>query len=281
MRLTLIGLAGLLAMGTFGWAQPNDLPATPPKGSANLNGEWEITAAIDNGEALSRELIHERIASGKITLNGPKISFEQADGTQKTILFIADPNANPATIDLSGDNSIRGIYLLSGETMMICLSAPNVGVRPTEFAAREGSHNLLMTLKKLPAGGQAVAVKKEEIASVGPAADKFDDETLRKMLIGTWGFQDKDRIQYNTLNPDGTFSSTWESKRVFRQIFDGDNRTSGKWHVDKGVAVFTVTASTEKSLRGQILSFRINSITDRNIIFIDSQGSVRQEWKVR
>jgi hypothetical protein len=101
------------------------------------------------------------------------------------------------------------------------------------------------------------------------------------MLVGTWGHQDADSIHYITLNPDGSSSATMTWKDSFKQMFHKDVRSSGSWKVQDGVIVVSIATSTDKERRGQIGSFRVRSITSSELVAVDHNGQVRQEWKAQ
>jgi hypothetical protein len=62
-------------------------------------------------------------------------------------------------------------------------------------------------------------------------------------------------------------------------MFHQGLRSSGTWKVQDGVAVLNITTSTDKERRGQVGSFRIRSITPSELVAVDHNGQVRQEWK--
>ena len=100
------------------------------------------------------------------------------------------------------------------------------------------------------------------------------------MLVGTWGHQDAESIHYMTLN-DGTVNATMTWKDQFKQLFHQDVRSSGTWQVQDGVVTITINTSTDNERRGQTGSFRVRSITGSELVAVDYNGEVRQEWKRR
>ena len=85
--------------------------------------------------------------------------------------------------------------MASKDAVLLCLSSRDQG-RPTTFASQPGSGNLLVTLRRSTGGGSPLPAP--------PSAPSYEDEQLRRMLVGTWGHQDTDSIHYITLNKDGT-----------------------------------------------------------------------------
>jgi uncharacterized protein (TIGR03067 family) len=266
-------LLGLLAFFSFSGGQPE----TKNDKATSLDGVWQISAMIDDGEVLTPKLINERmVKDGQLTISGQSISFSKpGTGLKKELLFITNPKAQPATIDLGGSDKTSGlgIYAQSGDTLMVCLGGPGNASRPTDFSSRDGGNHLLMTLKRLPAAQPATK----------PAAvvTTHAPEDLAKKLVGTWGHQDSDVIEYITFNPDGTFSVVKNWKRVFKKIFDNQDRSSGTWKVKGETVIMSVTASTENDVQGQVYSYRINTISPTDVVYFDQQGNVRREWRVR
>ena len=64
-----------------------------------------------------------------------------------------------------------------------------------------------------------------------PSVPTYEDEQLRRMLVGTWGHQDTDSIHYITLGGDGSMRATMQWKDQFKQMFHQDVRSSGTWKV--------------------------------------------------
>jgi hypothetical protein len=132
-----------------------------------------------------------------------------------------------------------------------------------------------MTLKRLPAAQPATKPAAATTTTVHAPED------LTKKLVGTWGHQDSNVIEYITFNADGTFSVVKNWKRVFKKIFDNQDRSSGTWKVKGETVIMSVTASTENDVQGQVYSYRINTISATDVVYFDQQGNVRREWRVR
>jgi uncharacterized protein (TIGR03067 family) len=245
-----------------------------------LQGTWEITALVDDGQVVSEELLKTRYAqNARFTVKGQSINF-LAPGTlqTRTILFVLDDKASPKTIDLPGAEKTggKGIYLLADDVLMMCLAEPEAKQRPTEFSAKKGSPYLLMTLKRVKTTDEPEATQPKEAT---PAPIKDDD--MRKVLIGTWGHQDDDWIRMFTLNGDGTFSSTGSFKKKLGKLFHPDVRSSGTWKLQDGIVICTVTASTDRDLRNQVFSYRVRSISANDLVAVDQFGNLRREWRAR
>src|SRR5262249_815633 len=152
---------------------------------------------------------------------------------------------------------------------------------PTEFSAKAGSPNLLITLKRVKAATPAAVAVPVPLQPAQPAPVKLKDDDLRKLLVGTWGHQDDDWLTYFTVNGDGTFTSIRNYKKKFGKLFHEDIRSSGTWKLTDGMMYATITGSSDSELRGQIYSFRVRTISPTEVIYVDQFGRLRREWKVR
>jgi hypothetical protein len=48
-----------------------------------------------------------------------------------------------------------------------------------------------------------------------------------------------------------------------------------------GVVIVKIDTSTDKERRGQVHSFRVRSINASELVAVDANGQVRQEWKAQ
>lgn len=240
----------------------------------SLDGTWDITTVIDNGRVVdANEVRRNYAADGRIVIRGPQVEMVVPSTFQtKRLPFVVDTTQSPMTFDLAGAEKTggRGILMASKDTLLLCLSGRNQG-RPTSFASNPGSGILLVTLRRATGN----------LAPTGqsPSAPSYKDDTLRGMLIGTWGHQDDDSIHYLTFNGDGTVNATNTWKDQFKQLFHQDVRSSGTWQVQDGVVTIKITNSTDGERRNQSGSFRVRSITGSELVAVDYDGQVRQEWK--
>ena len=242
----------------------------------SLDGTWEITAVIDDGRVVEpTEVLLNYAADGRVVIRGQTVELVVPMTFQrKQLPFMVDDSKSPMTFDLAGAQKTggRGIFVASRDTLVLCLSSRDKG-RPNSFASLPGSGNLFVTLKRSTGGGSL------PIPGQPPGVPTYEDEQLRRMLVGTWGHQDAESIHYITLGGDGNMRATMQWKDQFKQLFHQDVRSSGTWEVRDGMVVVNITTSTDKERRGQLGSFRVRSINASELVAVDYNGQVRQEWK--
>jgi uncharacterized protein (TIGR03067 family) len=113
----------------------------------SLQGEWTLASGERDGEKFPDEFVK----SLKRTVQGNK-SVVTRDGqslAESTVTL--DPTKKPKAIDIKlagGDEMIKGIYELEGDTFKICYAMPGSD-RPKEFATKEGSGLTLGVWKKV------------------------------------------------------------------------------------------------------------------------------------
>jgi uncharacterized protein (TIGR03067 family) len=241
----------------------------------SLDGTWEITAVIDNGRVIEpTEVMMNYAADGRVVIRGQQVELVVPMTYQrKRLPFLVDGSKSPMTFDLAGAEKTggRGIFMAGKDAVLLCLSSRDQG-RPNSFASLPGSGNLLVTLRRATTNPNTPFPQQPNIPS-------YEDEQLRRMLVGTWGHQDAESIHYITLGADGTVNWTMTWKDQFKQLFHQDVRSTGTWQVQDGVVTMTMTQSTDKERRGQTGSFRVRSINGSELTAVDYTGQVRQEWK--
>jgi uncharacterized protein (TIGR03067 family) len=251
----------------------------PPAAAQSLDGTWEITAVIDDGRVVEpANVMLNYAANGRVVISGQQVMLiTPMTFQQKRLPFVVDDTKSPMTFELAGSDKTggRGIFVASKDSLVLCLAGRDKG-RPTTFASLSGSGNLLVTLKRISndTSGNPLPGQPPQ-----PGPPSFEDQQLRSMLMGTWGHQDADAIHYITLNPDGSMSATMTWKDNFKKMFHQDVRSSGTWKVQSGVVIVNIAESTDRERRGQVGSFRVRSINNSELIAVDHNGQVRQEWK--
>lgn len=263
------------------------LPAADADDIKPLQGKWKVAAVFEDGQAMAeKDIATQMFADGTITIDGPLISFLAAGAFDpKKVAFTVDAKAEPKAIDLVGSKKTggKGIYMVSGDSLMVCLPGTANGARPKDFGAGKGTGDVLLVFQRARANDKPETNPRPNPPKAVPhlpPAPKSEDE-MRKAIVGTWGHQSDESVNYYTLNGDGTFSATLEWKKGLKQAFQDNVRSSGTWKLENGVIVATVTASTEAQMRNQIYSWRITNLGTHDLIAVDGQGRTRHEWKVR
>jgi uncharacterized protein (TIGR03067 family) len=269
----------LTALGTVGFLNCSPtIGQTPTPPLATLDGSWELVAMVEDGRIISNEMARTTfINDGRIAISGSLIRFARPGGQDRMVSFVTNSSANPKTLDLAGTDRVgsRGIYLLDGDNLVVCLKESHVEGRPATFSASAGSDSVLLTFRRV---GAAPPMPPPPAPVVRPA---YNEQEFRRALIGRWGHQNDQVVKYITVNNDGTFSEVTRFKKGFKKLFDDEERSSGTWKLEGGNVVYTVTASTDRAKQGQIHSLRVVSVGPGEVIYIDNEtGGRRVEWKL-
>jgi uncharacterized protein (TIGR03067 family) len=252
-------------------------PAAPD----TIEGVWELVSVIEGGKLMPVESVKQTtIKDARLTIRGNLINFTTPNGSSRVVAFVSNPKASPRTIDLAGATAVggKGIYQRDGDNLLICMPGADTDPRPTEFASPTGRGDVLMTFRK----AAAPAVLGAPQPPPPPPPVKTTDADTKAALVGTWGHQTDDRIIRLTLNSDGSFATLLNWKKGFKKVFDSEDRTSGTWQVRDGVVVMTTTAAPERAQVGQVMSYRVVSVTAGEVIYVNNQtGERRIEWKLR
>lgn len=268
--------ATLIALAMLGTPTIGQTPAAP---QGSLDGNWELVAMVEDGKIIPMDTAKARlIKDGRLAINGSLVRFTRPSGEDRVLSFVTNPTANPRTIDLAGTDRIgsRGIYLIDGTSLIICLKESPADARPTTFSASAGTDSVLLTLRRV---GTAPSIT----PAPSPVATRpaYNEQEFRRALIGRWGHQNDDVVRYITVNVDGTFSELTRFKKGFKKLFDDEERSSGTWKLEGGNVVYTITASTDRSKQGQIHSLRIVSVGPGEVIYVENEtGFRRVEWKL-
>ncbi len=137
--VVILGLAMLTATSVPG--QDEKKPAK--KDEDRIRGTWMMVSGKKGGENAPDEIVEKM-----------RLTFKK-DGQFKAVLpdkeiegtYTIDPGKKPRQIDISHDGkTMEGIYAFEGKELKLCIGEP--GQRPAEFASPEGSHIMLMVLKR-------------------------------------------------------------------------------------------------------------------------------------
>ena len=124
-----------------------------------IQGTWKVIKAEMQGQEVPEDDIQKGF--GTMTIKGNKVTTEKPGGAAIESKITIDPTQTPKTIDLVPQDgpdtekgkTFRGIYKRNGDTLVFCMSGPDME-RPKEFKTEAGTMVMLITLKReAPAGG--------------------------------------------------------------------------------------------------------------------------------
>jgi uncharacterized protein (TIGR03067 family) len=139
-RRSLILLAAVVAVAAEG---KDDVNARDLKA---LQGSWQMKKGVHGGT----EATAAQAARIKLVISGKTFDFLLADGSSvDKAAFDLDAGQRPARIDLKkGDKTAKGIYLLDGDTLKLCVGRPGTE-RPREFASPAGSPTVFTVYQRV------------------------------------------------------------------------------------------------------------------------------------
>jgi uncharacterized protein (TIGR03067 family) len=117
----------------------------------HLQGTWKVIAAEGNGEAAPPKEIEEM----EIIFKGDSIQVREGNTVQERFTYKLDIDKTPRAIDFTftegkkKGRTDRGIYLLEGDNLKICIQENKDKPRPKEFTTRAGTDLSLVVLRRL------------------------------------------------------------------------------------------------------------------------------------
>ena len=162
------------------------------KEADQLQGSWTMYAITRNGEEVPEEFLF----TGKLLIKGDtyKVSLNE-QGTTAT--FKLDGDKTPKQIDLTYTDgaqkgmTVKGIYVLDGETLKVCRGlTPETG-RPTKFAAPTDSGLISAVWKRAKVVGDKKDVEAPAPTPSKPVAKPMPAAVAAelKRFEGTWVFE--------------------------------------------------------------------------------------------
>jgi uncharacterized protein (TIGR03067 family) len=137
MKKVLLGVGVVLLLGAA-------TRADVKKDTDKLQGKWVLKSAERGGKPV--DLDKEEHVPKSITFKDGKVTIETQKGEQKGSFKIGRAE-KLGTLDLTHDEKkeqvIKGIYRLEGDTLTVCVNEGKLSDRPTEFGAKEGSHQVV------------------------------------------------------------------------------------------------------------------------------------------
>jgi uncharacterized protein (TIGR03067 family) len=147
--LRVITKAQFLIIAAIGVSLAVDTPPDPAskKDLDGLQGSWKLVSAMRDGEALPKDKAKKTtIVIKDDTFLFPDLA-EYATSKEGTIKL--DATTKPKQMDATSTEKevMLGIYELDGDRYKVCF-APTGKPRPSEFASKPGSGNLLQVWKR-------------------------------------------------------------------------------------------------------------------------------------
>jgi uncharacterized protein (TIGR03067 family) len=125
-------------------AAPADKDDPSAKDLKGLQGTWQMEKGVRGGA----EAPADQVAKMKLVVSGNNFSLGDSSRADKAVVEL-DASNTPASIDLKrGERTVKGIYLLEGDTLKLCLGRPGTD-RPKEFVSKAGSETALMVFKRV------------------------------------------------------------------------------------------------------------------------------------
>ena len=140
--------AQFLIIASISVSLGSDNPQDPAskKDLNGLQGTWKLVSAMKDGEALPED----KVKNTSIVIKDDTFVFpESAEyATSKEGTIKLDATKKPKHMDATDREKVMlGIYKLDGDRYKVCF-APTGKPRPSEFASKPGSGNLLQVWKR-------------------------------------------------------------------------------------------------------------------------------------
>jgi uncharacterized protein (TIGR03067 family) len=121
------------------------------KDQDSLQGTWVLKSIERGGKEVNID--QDEHIPRTITFKGNQVSLAHKQGEHKGT-FQLGQDGKMGTIDLTPDDPqhkdrpLRALYRVEGDTLTICVNEAKNGDRPKEFAAKEGSHQAVITFTR-------------------------------------------------------------------------------------------------------------------------------------
>lgn len=116
----------------------------------NLQGTWRVIAAEAKGEIAPQKEIEEM----EIIFTGDAIVVREGTKVQERFAYKLDVTKSPKAIDFTftegkkKGRTDRGIYLLDGNNLKICIQEDKDAPRPRDFVTRAGTELSLVIMRR-------------------------------------------------------------------------------------------------------------------------------------
>ncbi len=271
------------------------------KGYGELKGNWQAVELVDNGRVIPSEAIPGWLPSGgRIEVIDNSIVFTSPkDGQRYARVFSIDATTYPRQLNVidGGKISGQGIYRLDNGKLVVCLSPPNAGPRPTDFSAREGSQRTMIVFAQADSKSNISSTSAQTVSASSvlnlPAppsnpplqagARPLTDAQIGNLLPGTWSCNDAYGGFFLRLDKNGGYSTYRESVETsaFQKIFRQLPLSGGTWRLKNGQVVLQCTSAVYVDRIYKSFPFTIRSVSATNLEFVDYAGNVGKAVKTR
>jgi uncharacterized protein (TIGR03067 family) len=154
-------VGGVAILLTLGFASAGDKPAREvahEKERKKLQGAWKVVSLVIRGE----EEADERVKAIRFVFKDGVVKSELLKDFAETGFMSVrlDVTTTPKIFDMvdwekdfkDAEEVLEGVYLIDGDTLKLCFTLqgerPAKGNRPLVFESKEGSNNVLITLRR-------------------------------------------------------------------------------------------------------------------------------------
>ena len=113
------------------------------KDESKLQGTWVVVSAQREGKP------YRDVKDAKLIFKDNMLIIRRPRDEDAKSTYRVDATKTPRTIDLTEDGRVsKGIYLLQGDVLKLCISAFSSKKRPDKFSAEKGEGTALIELKR-------------------------------------------------------------------------------------------------------------------------------------
>jgi RNA polymerase sigma factor (sigma-70 family) len=112
-----------------------------------IQGTWVAVAVEEGGKKIPEDEVKDK--NFEMVFAGDKVTLP-IKGESKEAGYKLDSTRKPKQIDLivSKTETAEGIYELNGDKLVLCITKPDHGDRPTKFDSADGRERILIVLKR-------------------------------------------------------------------------------------------------------------------------------------
>jgi RNA polymerase sigma-70 factor (ECF subfamily) len=154
--------------------------AQPPQDQEKIQGTWLVTGMERQGQpAPAEQLDQAKAINFRMVITADRITIKtDVEGSEREHAYKLDPSKKPKVIELTPRDgpqqgqTVRGIYLLEGDTLKICADNSDGKQQPAEFATQPGSELILFVLQRQTAAQKQAKPDSEAIKKAQEARNR-------------------------------------------------------------------------------------------------------------